>query len=134
GVLAWCQSRVFMPSTIECGRNYWICAGHSTVGLFAASNVLKLRGAIPPFRSAAYCFRCSIEGRSDWQQAVQLENQGDFEATLELPAAVVGKEIVLEFKDYGTFRPAETILGSVDTRELGFVLQSVQCLPPVTGS
>jgi hypothetical protein len=125
--LALCEGRIFQATAREFPPNYWISADTCTVRLFARSNVLKVYGSTSAYHQPPYRFHCTLQGQQ-WSQSVTVNCQGNFEAVLELPPIVVGKEIVLEFKEYETFRPSEVIAGSDDTRNLGFLLQAVKCV------
>jgi hypothetical protein len=126
--LTLCEGRIFQPTSREFPPDYWIYADTSKVELLAGSNVLKVCGSTSGYHRPPYRFLCTAQGRKDWSQRVTINCQGNFEALLELPPGVVGQEIVLEFKEYATFRPSEVIAGSNDTRDLGFVLQAVKCV------
>jgi hypothetical protein len=126
--LTLCQGRISLATAHEFPPDYWVCADTSKVQLLAGSNVLKVWGSTSGYHRPPYRFLCTAQGHDGWSQSVIINCQGDFEALLELPPAVVGQEIVLEFKEYETFRPSDVIAGSNDTRDLGFILHAVKCV------
>jgi hypothetical protein len=126
GRLAVCEARICMPNSLTLPPWTWVETRTETLSpLFARSGRLVLTGHIAEQHPLPYRFTCVIE-EANWSQDVVLRQRGEFEITLELPSAMVGKAHVVKLTEYDTFRPCECIAGNPDQRRLGFLLRAVR--------
>jgi hypothetical protein len=122
GQLVFCEGRIELATAASFPRYHWVWEGCSrTPTLYAHSRHLRLAGEVSEFHPLPYRFTCNVP-EMNWSRDVVVDKKGEFDVVLEMPEAIIGQTISVEFKNYGTFRPAERNPNSPDARELGFML------------
>jgi hypothetical protein len=129
GPLRLCEATVHCATASTFPENQWVHTGWTKApSVYATSRFLALKGHISTYTPVPYRFTCHVADLN-WSQEVIVDKAGPFEAVLMLPEAGLHRTIVVEFKDFATFRPPEHIANSTDSRSLGFILHDLHFRP-----
>jgi hypothetical protein len=128
GSVSLCRGRLLLPSDIAFPPGTRIRQGYSKVCVLARTTQLRITGELTPPQHVPYHFVCAVEALG-WSQEIELTHDGEFAVNLALPASACGQVITLEFKDFPTFCPAESLPGSLDQRHVAFLVKQLEFLP-----